>query len=203
MQDIDVTLNYRKPYKTTVLHGNETGSLKPQKTNSRNDPQTWASFSISDSWIPLCLFAWGEKNTFVRGEETGQEMWRGKKREVKITCSRTTRSLLKWPEVSPQMSSSRSSSYSEWLKHTSKLYLYWEKSQLRQVIHLYVCVTLSVRSHNLPHLVWGSGCKDLHQHLLVRPCPLEAKNGKCHILHILHSSHWYLCMCVCFLQFLP
>lgn len=33
--------------------------------------------------------------------------------ERSVTCSRITRSLLKWPEVSPETSSSRSSSYSE------------------------------------------------------------------------------------------
>ena len=45
-----------------------------------------------------------------RREERREEERGG---ELRSTCSRITRSLLKWPEVSPDTSSSRSSSYSE------------------------------------------------------------------------------------------
>lgn len=46
------------------------------------------------------------------------------------------------------------------------------------------CVTLSVTSDDVLHLVTGSGRENLHQHLLVSSCPLQVKRWKCHTLCI-------------------
>lgn len=41
----------------------------------------------------------------------------------------------------------------------------------------YACVTLLVFSDDVLHLPRCSGGQDLHQHLLSRSCPLQAKEG--------------------------